>query len=89
VSIPGRLASNKLALCGIYKTEHAGSRVALVIPVLGDVFYPRVGIATLDLQEGLRIDVVYPTARTAPADGLAGGTSRSRRADERQRRGNT
>ena len=34
--------------------------VALMIPCYIDVFYPQVGIATLELLERLGVDVVYP-----------------------------
>src|ERR1700741_4121007 len=38
--------------------------VALMIPCYIDVFYPRVGIATLELLERLGVDVVYPKDQT-------------------------
>jgi L-lactate dehydrogenase complex protein LldE len=36
-------------------------RVELMIPRYIDAFYPRVGIATLELLERLNLDVVYPS----------------------------
>jgi L-lactate dehydrogenase complex protein LldE len=35
-------------------------RVALMVPCYIDTFYPRVGIAALELLERLNVDVVYP-----------------------------
>ena len=35
-------------------------RVGLMIPCYVDVFYPEVGIATLELLEKLGIEVEYP-----------------------------
>jgi Fe-S oxidoreductase len=41
-----------------------GMEVALMIPCYIDVFYPQVGIATLELLERLGVDVVYPNEQT-------------------------
>ena len=38
--------------------------VALMIPCYIDVFYPQVGIATLELLERLGVDVTYPKEQT-------------------------
>jgi L-lactate dehydrogenase complex protein LldE len=38
--------------------------VALMVPGYIDMFYPRVGIATLELLEQLGVDVVYPKDQT-------------------------
>jgi hypothetical protein len=40
------------------------SPVALMIPCYVDVFYPEVGIATLELLEKLGVEVVYPFDQT-------------------------
>jgi heterodisulfide reductase subunit B len=39
-------------------------QVALMIPCYIDMFYPHVGIATLELLEKLGVDVVYPKEQT-------------------------
>jgi hypothetical protein len=39
--IPGGLASNKLALCGIYQIRRPGHELALMIPCYSDAFYKR------------------------------------------------
>ena len=39
-------------------------RVGLMVPCYIDMFYPRVGIATLELLEKLGVDVVYPKDQT-------------------------
>lgn len=35
-------------------------RVGLMIPCYIDLFYPEVGVATLDFLEKLKVDAVYP-----------------------------
>ena len=40
-------------------------QVALMIPCYIDLFYPEVGVATLELLEKLKVDVVYPLTRLA------------------------
>jgi len=39
-------------------------QVALMVPCYVDMFYPRIGIATLELLERLGVDVVYPKDQT-------------------------
>jgi L-lactate dehydrogenase complex protein LldE len=39
-------------------------QVGLVIPCYVDVFYPEIGIATLELLERLGVDVEYPFDQT-------------------------
>src|SRR3981189_1278357 len=39
-------------------------QVALMIPCYVDLFYPEVGVATLELLEKLKVDVVYPFDQT-------------------------
>lgn len=46
-------------------------RVALMIPCYIDTFYPRVGIATLELLERLNVDVVYPSEQTCCGQPMA------------------
>jgi len=46
-------------------------RVALMIPCYIDTFYPRVGIATLELLERLNVDVVYPVEQTCCGQPMA------------------
>ena len=46
-------------------------RVALMIPCYIDTFYPRVGIATLELLERLNVDVVYPAEQTCCGQPMA------------------
>lgn len=45
--------------------------VALMIPCYIDVFYPHVGIATLELLERLGVDVVYPKEQTCCGQPMA------------------
>jgi L-lactate dehydrogenase complex protein LldE len=45
--------------------------VALMIPCYIDVFYPQVGIATLELLERLGIDVAYPKEQTCCGQPMA------------------
>jgi L-lactate dehydrogenase complex protein LldE len=45
--------------------------VALMIPCYIDVFYPQVGIATLELLERLGLDVVYPKEQTCCGQPMA------------------
>lgn len=45
--------------------------VALMVPCYIDMFYPQVGIATLELLERLRIDVKYPTDQTCCGQPMA------------------
>jgi hypothetical protein len=46
-------------------------RVALMVPCYIDTFYPRVGIATLELLERLHVDVVYPSDQTCCGQPMA------------------
>jgi Fe-S oxidoreductase len=48
-----------------------GMEVALMIPCYIDVFYPQVGIATLELLERLGIDGVYPKEQTCCGQPMA------------------
>jgi hypothetical protein len=45
--------------------------VALMVPCYIDMFYPRVGIATLELLERLGVDVVYPKDQTCCGQPMA------------------
>jgi Fe-S oxidoreductase len=45
--------------------------VALMIPCYIDVFYPQVGIATLELLERLGVEVVYPKEQTCCGQPMA------------------
>jgi len=45
--------------------------VALMVPCYIDVFFPRVGIATLELLEKLGVDVVYPKDQTCCGQPMA------------------
>jgi Fe-S oxidoreductase len=45
--------------------------VALMIPCYIDVFYPQVGIATLELLERLGVDVTYPKEQTCCGQPMA------------------
>jgi L-lactate dehydrogenase complex protein LldE len=58
-------------------------RVALMVPCYIDTFYPRVGIATLELLERLNVDVVYPSDQTCCGQPMANsGCFREARATE-------
>ncbi len=46
-------------------------QVALMIPCYIDLFYPEVGVATLELLEKLKVDVVYPFDQTCCAQPMA------------------
>lgn len=46
-------------------------QVALMIPCYIDVFYPEVGIATMELLEKLKVDVVYPFDQTCCGQPMA------------------
>jgi hypothetical protein len=46
-------------------------QAALMIPCYIDMFYPRVGIATLELLERLGVDVVYPKEQTCCGQPMA------------------
>ena len=46
-------------------------QVALMIPCYIDMFYPHVGIATLELLEKLGVDVVYPKEQTCCGQPMA------------------
>lgn len=48
-------------------------KVALMIPCYIDVFYPQVGIATLELLEHLGVDVAYPKEQTCCGQPMANG----------------
>jgi L-lactate dehydrogenase complex protein LldE len=47
------------------------SQIALMIPCYIDLFYPEVGIATLELLEKLKVDVVYPFDQTCCGQPMA------------------
>ena len=47
------------------------SQVALMIPCYIDLFYPEVGVATLELLEKLKVDVVYPFDQTCCGQPMA------------------
>src|SRR6201987_2795713 len=46
-------------------------QVALMIPCYVDLFYPEVGVATLELLEKLKVDVVYPFDQTCCGQPMA------------------
>jgi len=46
-------------------------QVALMIPCYIDMFYPEVGVATLELLEKLKVDVVYPFDQTCCGQPMA------------------
>lgn len=46
-------------------------KVGLFIPCYVDLFYPKVGIATLELLEKLGVDVVFPTQQTCCGQPMA------------------
>jgi len=46
-------------------------QVALMIPCYIDLFYPQVGVATLELLEKLKVDVVYPFNQTCCGQPMA------------------
>ena len=46
-------------------------KVALMIPCYVDLFYPEVGVATLELLEKLKVDVVYPFDQTCCGQPMA------------------
>ena len=46
-------------------------QVALMIPCYIDLFYPQVGVATLELLEKLNVDVVYPFDQTCCGQPMA------------------
>src|ERR1700719_3470378 len=46
-------------------------QVALLIPCYVDLFYPEVGVATLELLEKLKVDVVYPAEQTCCGQPMA------------------
>ena len=46
-------------------------QVALMVPCYVDIFYPEVGIATLQLLEKLNVDVVYPFDQTCCGQPMA------------------
>ena len=48
-------------------------QVALMIPCYIDLFYPEVGVATLELLEKFKVDVVYPFDQTCCAQPMANG----------------
>jgi Cysteine-rich domain len=52
-------------------------RVGLMIPCYVDVFYPEVGIATLELLEKLGIEVEYPFDQTCCGQPMANSGSES------------
>ena len=48
-------------------------QVDLMVPCYIDLFYPEVGVATLELLEKLKVDVVYPFDQTCCAQPMANG----------------
>jgi L-lactate dehydrogenase complex protein LldE len=46
-------------------------KVGLFIPCYVDLFYPKVGIATLEVLEKLGVDVVFPTSQTCCGQPMA------------------
>ena len=46
-------------------------QVALMVPCYIDLFYPEVGVASLELLEKLNVDVVYPFDQTCCAQPMA------------------
>ena len=46
-------------------------QVALMIPCYVDLFYPEVGVATLELLKKLKVDVVYPFDQTCCGQPMA------------------
>jgi L-lactate dehydrogenase complex protein LldE len=46
-------------------------QAALMVPCYIDMFYPHVGIATLELLEKLGVDVVYPKDQTCCGQPMA------------------
>src|SRR5260370_37457852 len=46
-------------------------QVALMIPCYVDLFYPEVGVSTLELLEKLKVDVVYPFDQTCCGQPMA------------------
>src|ERR1700730_12963500 len=46
-------------------------QVALMIPCYIDLFYPQVGVATLELLEKLNVDVMYPFDQTCCGQPMA------------------
>jgi Fe-S oxidoreductase len=46
-------------------------RVGLMVPCYIDVFYPKVGIAALELLEKLGVEVAYPFDQTCCAQPMA------------------
>ena len=46
-------------------------QIALMIPCYVDLFYPEVGVATLELLEKLKVDVVYPFDQTCCGQPMA------------------
>ena len=48
-------------------------QVALMIPCYIDLCYPEVGVATLELLEMFKVDVVYPFDQTCCAQPMANG----------------
>src|ERR1700678_2195950 len=45
--------------------------VALMIPCYIDMFYPQVGVATLEMLEKLGVDMVYPAGQTCCGQPMA------------------
>jgi L-lactate dehydrogenase complex protein LldE len=46
-------------------------QAALMVPCYIDMFYPRVGVATIELLERLGVDVVYPKDQTCCGQPMA------------------
>ena len=53
--------------------------VALMVPCYIDSFYPKVGVATLELLERLKIDVTYPTEQTCCGQPMANSAATTKR----------
>jgi L-lactate dehydrogenase complex protein LldE len=46
-------------------------KIGLLIPCYVDLFYPEIGVATLELLEKLKVDVVYPFDQTSCGQPMA------------------
>ena len=54
-----------------FRRDVRESQIALMIPCYIDLFYPEVGVATLQLLEKLNVDVVYPFDQTCCGQPMA------------------
>ena len=55
----------------VRRREETTMQVALMVPCYIDLFYPEVGVATLELLEKLNVDVVYPFDQTCCGQPMA------------------